>query len=225
MSARIKVILPILNQSCLIEALQRMGYKVRENGEEVMLPELSGYYKAKFQKDSSGKYVLHGDADIIPGDFTKRLKDMYFNIYHDRQARNRAEIERLRKEEAARIENRAKMEQVKKLEMSARAEVQKADFKNEIQMDAIMLAREQSQLEEEQRKKIEEEKKIAEAEKKIAEEAKRIEEELERMKEEKRRFVEVQIQTIKEKAQKMGYMVKAEKKGNSVQLVMIKREY
>lgn len=218
MSARIKVILPILNQSCLIEALQMMGYKVRENGEEVMLPELSGYYKANFQKDSSGKYVLHGDADLIPGDFTKRLKDMYFNIYHDRQARKRAEVERLRKEEAARIEKRAKMEQVKKLEMSARAESQKAGIKSEIQMDAIMLAREQDQLEEEQRKKIEEEKKIAE-------EAKRIEEELEKMREEKRRFVEAQIQTIKEKAQKMGYMVKAEKKGNAVQLVMIKREY
>ncbi len=102
MSAVIKAITPFLDKQLLLDSLQEKQVQYSESGHRILIPHLSAYRNAFFEKDSLGKYVFSYDSDVSTTKFLADLEPLYKKKYQQKMEeleRRRIEAEKKREEE------------------------------------------------------------------------------------------------------------------------------
>ena len=82
MSARIKTLLPLLDKECILQALDKLGEKYSERGNEIVITSKRYYYEAVLTRQNDGKYVLSGDSDVLTKKFQNQLVNEYKLLYN-----------------------------------------------------------------------------------------------------------------------------------------------
>ena len=82
MSARIRILFPLLDMECILQALDNLGEKYILRGNEIIITSKRQYYEAMLSKQKDGKYVLTGDSDVLTKAFQKQLINEYKSLYN-----------------------------------------------------------------------------------------------------------------------------------------------
>lgn len=216
MSARITTLTPFIDQSILEETLNNLHviYTVQDRN---IITERVDYYGGQNFVFQNGKYSLLHDSSANREYYSYRK--INFKNYNTVQ-----EFLQAVEKEYISIEKKRE-EEIRKLKEELERQRLEAERQREIQRIEL----EKQRLESERQKaiqKIKQEQDVFELEqKKLKDALRQKEQEAENLKLAKQSLVEEQKQKIYEKAKQMGYSVKEKKKGNTVQLVLVKSVY
>ncbi|MBM7620069.1 flagellar biosynthesis GTPase FlhF [Bacillus tianshenii] len=205
MSARVKTVLPLISKELVLEALQRMGETIKEEGHIIhILSKSNSFYDAKLIRIGGGRYVLIGDSDEITIGYQNRLTEAYrtVNESHKKKVLQkkinqlRLQAEQEEKEQKQELKNRIRSEQ-EEIRKRYQEQVEKnqpvVDSVEQVHLDVEMVSQEQAR-----RSRIDEE---------------------------KRQYVESQKKKVYDKAKAMGYKVKEKQVNGKLKLELVKRIY